>query len=151
MPKRKILSVLSLNVILLFSALFSIASDSPKNYIKTEDGIIVYPKPAISGNTKMVKLEVVSDNIIRVIASPVEKLSDRKSLITVYGNPLTNGWNVTENETEVILKTKNISAIVNASTGAIRFFDASGNKLLAEKEMNGRNFEPAVFDGELSY
>ncbi|MBS1933096.1 MAG: DUF4968 domain-containing protein [Bacteroidetes bacterium] len=151
MPKRKILSALVFCAIPLFSVLSASAADSPKNYKKTEDGIIVYPKAAVSGNTKMVKLEVISDDIIRVIASPAEKFSARKSLITVYGNPSTTGWNVSEEENKVVLKTKNVTAVVTTSTGAVTFFDARGNRLLAEKEMNGRSFEPAVFDGELSY
>ena len=42
----------------------------PPSYIQTKDGVIVFTDPAFTGTSNAVKLEVVSDNIIRVTAAP---------------------------------------------------------------------------------
>ncbi len=149
---RKNLFVFSLLCFTLSTCVFAFPNAlAPKRYVKTDDGIIVYPTAAFSGNSHFVKLQVVSENIIRVIASPFDKLSDRKSLITVYGIPSSATWNITEDETKVTLKTKKLTAIVTVETGAVVFLDSANKEILSEKETGGRSFEPAVFEGELSY
>src|SRR5690606_2572918 len=50
----------------------------------------------------------------------------------------------------VSVKTANITALVNLQTGRISFFDASGEMILAEKQL-GRSLQPQVFDGEQLY
>ncbi|MEO7047149.1 MAG: hypothetical protein ABI091_17735, partial [Ferruginibacter sp.] len=57
---------------------------APPSYIQTRDGVIVFTDPVFSGTSKAVKLEVVSDNIIRVIAAPETEIAATQSLITVY-------------------------------------------------------------------
>ena len=39
-------------------------------YIQTNEGIIVFTDPAFTGRVTSVKLTVIADNIVRVIASP---------------------------------------------------------------------------------
>ena len=73
--------------------LLTLHSFAQKKFLKTDDGIIVYPDAELSGNTKAVKLQVVADNIIRVTASPLDKFSDKKSLITVYVTLTNAKWN----------------------------------------------------------
>ena len=56
----------------------------PPSYIQTKDGIIVFTDPAFTGTSHAVKLEVVADNIIRVIAAPGKEILSAQSLVTVY-------------------------------------------------------------------
>ncbi len=124
---------------------------SPRKPVQeTNDGVIVYPEFNLSGNTKAVKLQVVSDRIIRVIASPAEELPPVKSLITVYG-PAVKNWTLMEKADRVILKTPALTATVLLSTGAVSFADKTGKLLLAERQHSGRSFSPAVFEGQQSY
>jgi alpha-D-xyloside xylohydrolase len=123
----------------------------PSDYIKINDGIIVYPDPQFSSTTKAVKLQVVAANIIRVTAATEKDFPTSKSLITVYKKDPSATWTVVEGKEKVTLKTKQLTAVVMLNTGAVSFFDVSGNKILAEKGINGRKLVPAVFDGKRSY
>lgn len=121
------------------------------SYARTEDGVIVYPDILLSGNTHSVKLQVVTDNIIRVISSPAPAISTKQSLIAVYPKDPKAHWDIRTDENQVVLTTRLLTATVTIATGAVRFTDSSGREILAEKKNGGRSFETAVFDGELSY
>jgi alpha-D-xyloside xylohydrolase len=136
----------------LFFAVFNTVNGNPftQPVEKTPYGIIIYPDINFSGNTRAVRLQVVTDNIIRVTASPTTKFSDTKSLITVY-NSFSKNWTLTERKDVAILKTPTITATVLLSIGAVSFTDKDGHPILMEKQYNGRRLKPAVFEGENSY
>src|SRR4051812_30339530 len=117
---------------------------------KSAQGITVYPDIRFSGNTRAVRLQVITDKIIRVTASPSADLPETKSLITVYPS-LSNNWTSSESGTKVVLKTPSVTASILKTTGAVSFFDNKGTPILMERQYNGRRFSPAVFDGESSY
>jgi alpha-D-xyloside xylohydrolase len=121
------------------------------SYSRTEDGVIVYPDRFLSGNTHAVKLQVITENIIRVTCDPGAVATDLKSLVTICGKDSSAHWQIRNEDDRVVLTTPLLTATVILSTGAVRFFDPAGHELLAEKENGGRSFEPAVFDGEPSY
>jgi alpha-D-xyloside xylohydrolase len=123
----------------------------PPSYIQTKDGIIVFTDPVFTGISNAVKLQVVSDNIIRVIAAPGKEIAATQSLITDYNKSSDLSWNVVPSKENLILKTKNLTAIVDLKTGAVSFRDPKGNKILGEKQPFGRNFQPAIFEGKRYY
>ncbi|MBS1601708.1 MAG: DUF5110 domain-containing protein [Bacteroidetes bacterium] len=117
-------------------------------WTRTADGVVVYPGGCRPGHIPAVRLAVVGDDIIRVLSSPVgEPSRQAESLITNYKNDSSVHWDVSENDSEVVLKTRLLSATVRFSTGSVRFDDHSGRVILSEKAVGGRSFEPAVFDG----
>lgn len=136
----------------LFFALFSTVNGNPftKDIQQIAEGVIIYPDINFSGNVRAVRLQVVSDKIIRVTASPTTQFADIKSLITVYSS-FSKNWTLTKKENRVILKTPDITASVSLSTGAVSFSDKAGNPILMERQYNGRLLSPAVFEGENSY
>lgn len=121
------------------------------SYIQTKDGVIVFTDPVFTGTSNAVKLEVVSDNIIRVIVSPVKEIIVTQSLVTVYTRKPGLSWNVIPSKEFLTLKTKNITAIVNMKTGVVSFQDNAGKKILSEKPIGGRSFQSAIFDGKRYY
>ena len=121
------------------------------SYIRTADGVIVFTDPSVTGTSHAVKLEVISDNIIRVIAAPGKEITSTHSLITVYSKKSGLSWKTIPSKDSLIVRTKKISAIVDLKTGAVTFRDLNGKKILAEKQVNGRSFQPAVFDGRRYY
>ena len=121
------------------------------SYIQTKDGVIVFTDSVFTGTSNAVKLEVVSDNIIRVIASPVKEITVTQSLVTVYTRNPDVSWNVIPSKDFLTLKTKNITAIVNMKTGVVSFQDIAGKKILTEKPIGGRSFQSAIFDGKRYY
>ena len=64
----------------LFSSVFNVLLAEKPAYIQTRDGVIVFTDPAFTGTSHAVKLEVVSDNIIRVIAAPGKEILLAQSL-----------------------------------------------------------------------
>lgn len=135
--------------IFCFSSVVCFAFDG--RYEKTSDGIIVYPQKELSGNAAAVQLRVISDDIIRVVASPEKAISVRNSLIIAYNVNSIPVFSVEEKNDRVLLSTKNIVASVSLATGSVSFTDKNGNSLVQEKAINGRSFTPAVFDGQVSY
>ena len=136
-----LLCVSSVNVVLA----------KPSPYIKEKDGVIVFTDPIITGKSNTVKLEVVADNIIRVIATPGKEMPVKKSLVTVYTPKTDLVWDVTSSTESLTLKTKKLIASVNLKTGVVDFRDIQGRKILGEKQVGGRSFQPVVFDGKRQY
>ncbi len=129
---------------------FALKANSGK-YEITSDGLIVYPNAALAGNAQIIKLQVISDKIIRIIASADSNFSNQKSLITVYSKSPEKTWSVQEITDGLVLKTNLLIAIINTETGAVSFTDINGKPILKEKQINGRSLEPTVYDGDLFY
>jgi alpha-D-xyloside xylohydrolase len=141
--------------LLLFSSIcifqFNATMAEAPPYIQTNNGIIVFTDPAFTGTSNAVKLEVVSDNIIRVTAVPGKEIAKDQSLVTVYSRRVDLFWTAAPNKETVILKTKRVSAVVSLKTGFVSFSDLDGKIILTEKPVNGRNFQSAIFDGRRFY
>ena len=56
------------------SSIFNACLAGSPSYITTKDGVIVFTDSLVTGTSKAVKLEVIADNIIRVIASPGKEI-----------------------------------------------------------------------------
>ena len=123
----------------------------PPSYITTSNGVIVFTDPLFTGTSKAVKLEVIADNIIRVIAAPGKGIFPVQSLMTIYTAKAGQGWNVIPAKEILTLKTKSITAVVNLKTGVVSFWDAKGKKILGEKRIAARSFQSAIFDGKRYY
>lgn len=136
---------------LMSSALLNVLLAEPPSYITTPDGVIVFTDPLITGTSNAVKLEVITDNIIRVMAAPGKEMTPTQSLVTVYSKRPGLSWDVIPSKDSLTLKTKKLTAIVDLKTGAVTFRDQTGKKILAEKQPLGRQFQPAVFDGKRHY
>jgi alpha-D-xyloside xylohydrolase len=150
LPKRK---AARLFFILLLTGGGHLTSFSgpPVRFLKLADGIMIYPDSGRSGNTKAVRLQVISADIIRITASPVRDLPESKSLMTSYAALPLPKWSLEEGEKQFTLKTDSVFAAISTETGSVSFTDFRGNPLISEKAQEGRLFEPAVFDGELFY
>jgi alpha-D-xyloside xylohydrolase len=137
-------------VLLLVSAVFFYGRSNAGDFIKTRDGIIVYPDAAYSGNAQQVQLRVVADDIIRVTAAPVKELRADKSLVVIQDQFTTVDWTTASTAKDVRIRTKTLAVVVSLQSGAVSFFDASGKKILDEKFL-GRSLQPRVFEGQQLY
>ncbi|WP_246485154.1 TIM-barrel domain-containing protein [Chitinophaga qingshengii] len=120
-------------------------------YSQTKDGVIVYTDPSFTGTSNIVRLYVVTDEIIRVVAAPGKELSPAQHLMVVNANRPLPEWKLLTSNDAVTLKTKKLTVVVKLKTGTVTFLDANGEKILAEKSTGGRTFSPAVFDGQPYY
>ncbi len=94
------------------------------------------------GQAKVICLEVMNDNIIRVRATSESVLPVKKPSLMIVPQtaPAKNTYTVSEDEQSVKVKAKNVTAVVNKATGAIVFFDATGKQLLKEAK-DGKKFQ----------
>ena len=123
-----------LNALLLGTTTMSAAD------VKT-NGNIVTIRPD-GGQAKVIQLEVVNDNIIRVRATSKDELPVKpQSLMIVPQQAYKGKVEVAEYAAEtgdmvmparVVVKAKNVQAQVSKETGRIEFYDGKGNRLLYE-------------------
>lgn len=116
------------------------------SFEKTADGIVVTPT---EGPAKRVRLQVMSDRIVRVTAVPVESLQLPESLM-VTAKPVGGvKFDVESAAGKVALKTGKVTAEVTLAGGVVTFLDASGKPLLTERDRG--TFEPVEADDKDLY
>ncbi len=134
--------------IILISLLSGCASQS---YEKQANGIIIKLKKQKPTNPYILKVEVCSENIFRIIASPVESFSDRPSLIVEKHDWENVPYSVKEKGNTVTISTSEMTAKVSKKTGEIAFHDKNGRLVLREKKGGGKVFTPAEVMSERTY
>ena len=95
-------------------------------------------QPQANG-AKVVRLQVVTDNIIRVQATSEAQLPEKQSLIIVKQTAKPK-FEITDGQM-VRVKAANIEARVDKQTGQVLFYDAAGKQIIKEAE-NGKTFKP---------
>ena len=138
-----------MNRFLVFLIAVLLLNCTPDNTLnKFSNGIaleIGQPKP-----TRFVRLEVVNDKTIHVWASASDSVSADTSLVIVKSGFKKTDWDLAEDDKTATIKTSQIQAVLNKSTGQVSFLDKEGMPLLIEKH-NGRSFESRTLDGQPSY
>ena len=106
----------------------------------TVDGqfVTIPVEHAKAGGAKVVRLQVVNDNIIRVQATSKAQLPEKQSLMIVKQTAKPK-FTVKEDDDIVSVKAANVEARVDENTGHITFFDAQGKQLLKEAK-DGKQF-----------
>ncbi|MBR2292151.1 MAG: DUF4968 domain-containing protein, partial [Prevotella sp.] len=94
------------------------------------------------GQAKVIRLEVMNDNIIRVRATSDDALPQKPASLMIVPQtaPAKNSYTVSEEGETVVVKAKNVKAVVDKATGEVTFFDADGNQLLKEAK-DGKQFK----------
>jgi alpha-D-xyloside xylohydrolase len=93
------------------------------------------------GQAKVICLEVMNDNIIRVRATSKEALPQKPASLMIVPQvaPQKGSYTISEEGGDVVVKTKNVKAVVSKEDGRVKFFDAEGKKLLKEAK-DGKQF-----------
>ena len=93
------------------------------------------------GQAKVICLEVINDHIIRVRATSKESLPEKPASLMIVPQtaPAKGSYTVSEEGETVVVKARNVKAIVQKTTGEVTFFDANGNQLLKEAK-DGKQF-----------
>ena len=121
---------------LLMGSLTMSAADVKQN------GNIITIRPD-SGQAKVIQLEVINDNIIRVRATSKDELPIKPQSLMIVpqapykGNVTIEEWPASRSEhivsaPKVVVKTKNVQVFVNKETGHMRFLDGKGKPLAEE-------------------
>jgi alpha-D-xyloside xylohydrolase len=96
--------------------------------VQTATGIEVRPD---AGPAKLVRLELMADNIVHVVKLDAADKQLTPSLMTV-AKPCACKFTVAKGADAVTLKAQKISAQVSLKDGKVRFFDAAGKAFLTQ-------------------
>ena len=93
------------------------------------------------GQAKVIRLEVMNDNIIRVRATSEEALPEKPAslMIVPQTTPAKGSYTVSDEGETVVVKTSGVKAVVQKTTGEVTFFDGDGKQLLKEAK-DGKQF-----------
>ena len=94
-----------------------------------------------SDGARIVCLQVINDNIIRVRATSDEQLPDKHKSLMIVEQTSKPKFTTSEDEITYFVKAKNITAAVSKATGRITFYDADGKRLTTEAA-DGKTFKP---------
>ncbi|MDO9376600.1 MAG: glycoside hydrolase family 31 protein [Ferruginibacter sp.] len=120
-------------------------------FTKLPDGIIVKLKSPAFESARIVRLQVITDHIIRVTASPLDTFSTEKSLMISGKTRKVATWRLAETANELTLATAEIKASINKQTAEISFTDKTGKPILREGSTGAKSFREHVLDGSPSY
>lgn len=139
-------------LIYLFLLVFaSCASKQTGTYTKQENGITILLKNEGSQTPQQVRLQVVSEKIIRVSASAEKEFSSEKSLSVVDKEASNCKWTVEEKKGSLLLKTGKLQAEVDLSNGAVSFMDSTGKVLTKEKGIAPKKLIPVTIKNHKLY
>jgi alpha-D-xyloside xylohydrolase len=108
---------------------------------KLEDGVTV-AQPAGT-----LRLQVLSPTVIRVLFAKDPKFFEHESLAVLPHEGMKDGWKLSSADGTLTLATAKVKAVVDLTTGAVKFQDDKGQPILAELP-NGRSLEPATVQSE---
>ena len=93
------------------------------------------------GQAKVIRLEVMNNNIIRVRATSKDALPEKPVSLMIVPQvaPAKGSFSVNEEGDKVVVKAENVKAVVSKATGEVIFYDAEGKVLLKEAK-DGKQF-----------
>lgn len=112
---------------------------------KDPDGVTFTMSPG-----KM-KLTVCSESIVRVMYSPTATLPTGQDFVVTNHSWRATSFRVTDSSGKLTVITHKLKVAVDKVTGAVTFFDASGNLLLGEPAGGGKTMTAVTVNGESSW
>jgi alpha-D-xyloside xylohydrolase len=125
-----------------------VVNGQANTYTKIDNGILWRPYDHTE-QLKSLQVKFFNENIVHVIASPSEEITEDKSLnIISNGNAIDFNDELTEDT--IVLRSKALIVKISNRTGTVKFLDING-KLLSGEIRDGRTFYQKMYDGEPSY
>ena len=119
-------------------------------YEKESDGVLFKINKQKETDPQLVKIQICTEDIIRVIASPVDSFSKRASLMVSKTGWDPVSWSINDKDNPVKISTSKVIVSVDTVTGKIAFYD-SNNQLLLNEINGGKIITPAFVMGEKTY
>ena len=133
----KLTKTLLISAVLLMSA----SGLQAAGFIQKGNYLTVQLKQHQNFGPSQIRLQVVSDKIIRVQATAEQGFRDKQSLIIVPQKGKAN-YKVEEQGEKLIITTAAMRAVLNEATGQITFYDLKDHVLLNEVAQGGKTFKP---------
>lgn len=126
---------------LLLLALFSgVIVCRAADYIVNQNFVTIPVKHPTADGAKMVRLQIINNNIVRVQATPGMSFPEKQSLIIVEQKYFA-GFKVEQRADIVTVRTAELAVEVDIETGRVRFLRGP-HILLSERAQGGKIFRP---------
>ncbi len=122
-----------------FMLLLSATAACTTDYVDNGKNITVRVSQPTPNGAKLLRMEVINDNIIRVRATNEEAFPDKQKSLMIVPQTQKATYNVSQEGNTVTVSARNVKAVVDAATGHVAFYDAEGHLLLNGSE-NGMTF-----------
>jgi alpha-D-xyloside xylohydrolase len=120
-------------------------------YKKEVDGIVLQLERQKETDARLLKIQVCSENIIRILATAEKSFSNRTSLMVDKARWEPVPWSVDEHPDWLEISTARISVRVQRKTGAVSFYDSQGKPLLQESPGGGKLITSGEVMGEQTF
>jgi alpha-D-xyloside xylohydrolase len=118
-----------------------------QTFLKDSNGITINSPQNINGIIKL-KINVRSNNVLQIIASPISEFSNRESLVITDKIQKPVLWDAIETPSQIILSTNSIIAKVDKNSLHVSFFNKLGHPILNEES---KEAQPAKVVNENCY
>jgi len=137
--------------ILLIIVVLFLNSNFNYAFKKQADGIVLELKKEKATDATLLKIQVCTSDIIRVIATPGKTFSTCPSLMVAKTEWEPVKWSVKEQDNQIVLSTSKLKVKVNKQKGTVAFYDADGKLILQERSESSKIITPAEVMGEQTY
>jgi len=137
--------ILILPILVLF-----LTACSQEVWERTSNGVLIHPTSKKESGAKTIGLEVLSDQIIRVVASPSNEILKTKSLCVIDSAAKKVTFEVAELNDSIVVSTAKLKAKVSMATGDVKFYDEN-NKLILQERSAAKSFSPITVEGTNGY
>lgn len=132
----------------MISGVSFLSAYAQKPYSVTKNGVVVTVVDTVTNGAKLVRIEPVTDKIIRVTAVNAAHFPDVQSLMIVEKKFPEVKWTAEESGGAVVLKTAALQVRISAKTGAIVFCKPDGTPILTELKDGGKTIESVTLEGK---
>ena len=91
------------------------------------------------GQARVIRLEIINDQIIRVRATSKEQLPDKLASLMIVPQTSQAKGTIADEGATMVVKTARVKAVVEKSIGSLTFYDSEGKQLLHEAT-DGKQF-----------
>ncbi len=135
---------------LIIPIILGISCQSPR-YEKLSNGLLIHLNKGPENTPRIIKLQVLSENIIHVVASPDNTFSKDTSLIIIHDKSRTVEWQYSDEGDYLNIRTATLNIDISKETGEIVFKNTDGTVKLKEPVGGGKTFKPVEIDGDPFY
>ncbi len=127
-------------LLISFAFLLSATAACTTDYVDDGNSITVKVSNPMPNGAKLLRMQVINDNIIRVRATNEETFPKKQQSLMIVPQTQRATYDVSQEGNTITVSARNVKAVADATTGHVAFYDAEGNLLLNGSE-DGMTFQ----------
>ena len=125
----------------------SLAAFGQKRYQLINNGVIVSVEDTVTNGAKLVRVEPITEKIIRVSAVSSDSFPNAQSLMIGPKAFTPVKFSTVELGDTLLLRTSSLQVKISMKSGGLIFCDSTGKRILSEIKDGGKTIEPVTIEG----